>query len=181
MATKFIAIFFIFHLLTSSNYFIESRPLTDSKPDRSYMNIAIQDLFSEFYVAARRTGGPSGVGFGDIKNSGPSAGGRGHGYVNAEMKNSGPSSGGKGHADITEEKKYSGPSAGGKGHAFVNADTAEGMKNAEPSEGGKGSELTNAEREEAKNLGPWAGGKGHEFNTLGEENTAGPSPRGKGH
>lgn len=70
-----------------------------------------------------------------IKNSGPSPGGEGHNYVNAQtlggIKNSVPSPG-AGHAYKNAQTlagiKVSGPSPGGKGHSFTNAQTLGGIK-----------------------------------------------------
>ncbi|KAI3522220.1 hypothetical protein L1887_11704 [Cichorium endivia] len=77
---------------------------------------------------------------------GPSAGGRGHEFPNANpfgnIKNSGPSPGGKGHdfinGKILGEIKNSGPSPGGKGHGLPNAISLGNVKHSGPSQGGEG-------------------------------------------
>lgn len=110
MAIRYYFIANVLLLLTSLSVSIVARPISVVK-SVGYDNDAIKsdhvDLFS---LAAIKTGGrqsEDGMGlvlktFGDKKNSGPSAGGKGHEYPSSveslgNLKNSGPSSGGKGH------------------------------------------------------------------------------------
>lgn len=136
MAKSFKSVCFYFVLLLASSSLVlvsEARPLRDveGRPRNSVITKGIEIFFDGLYIEGIKTGGPS-------------PGGGGHAFTNAQT---------------LESKNTAGPSAGGKGHAFTDAQTL-GAKNSGPSAGGNGHAFTNAQTLKAKDSGP-SPGEGH--------------------
>ncbi|GAY39588.1 hypothetical protein WN944_008520 [Citrus x changshan-huyou] len=136
MAKSFKSVRFYFVLLLVSSSLVlvsEARPLNDveGRPRNPIITKGIEIFFDGLYIEGIKTGGPSG-------------GGAGHAFTNAQT---------------LESKDTAGPSAGGKGHAFTDAPTLE-AKNSGPSAGGNGHAFTSAQTLKAKDSGP-SPGEGH--------------------
>lgn len=124
--------FLVFLLVSSLLFITEARPFNAGQT-RNIADGGIEISFRGFYMQAIKTGGPS-------------SGGNGHEFTNAQTLGG---------------IKESGPSAGGNGHDFTNAQTFGGIKNAGPSPGGKGHESTNGQTLGGiKDAGPTPG-QGH--------------------
>ncbi|KAI3761137.1 hypothetical protein L1987_51545 [Smallanthus sonchifolius] len=127
MARMLTFLAFVILLLNSLSFNVASRRIVDAERLR-YISVANRESF------------------GEMKSSGPSTGGKGHGFPTitslGNIKNSGPSSGGKGHESRNGESlgdmKNPGPSAGGKGHGFRTNEMVHEIHNSGPSPGGEG-------------------------------------------
>lgn len=121
--------FLIVVLIISNSRLCESRILRLSESSKSVAK-RIGIFIDELYIEGIKTGGPS-------------AGGEGHGFKNAETlgegKVGGPSAGGAGHkfptAEILGGRKSGGPSAGGVGHGTKNSQVFQTRPQSGPSPG----------------------------------------------
>ncbi|GKF97083.1 hypothetical protein Tco_0292904, partial [Tanacetum coccineum] len=139
MALTFSFYAVVFLLLTSLVLNVMGRPIIDAERIR-YVNGVVANA-KDIVDLPRQY-----ANLWETKNSGPSAGWRGHNFPMFEsfdnIKNSGPSPGGKGHGSPNDvslgEIKICGSSSGGNGHNFPTGVSFGNIKNSGPSPGGKG-------------------------------------------
>nr|GEY56801.1 hypothetical protein [Tanacetum cinerariifolium] len=180
MARTFTFFTLVFLLLTSLGLNVKGRPIIDAERIR-YVNGVVANAKDIVDLETKYTN------LWEVKNSGPSSGGRGHKFPTVEsfgnIKISGPSYGGKGHGSPNgvslDEIKIFGPSSGGNGHKFPAGVSFGNIKNPGPSPGGKGHGSPMVDSlGSIKNSGPSPGGKRHgspNAESLGDIKNSGPS------
>ncbi|MFS7983738.1 hypothetical protein Hanom_Chr11g00978031 [Helianthus anomalus] len=138
----FLAVGFL--LLNSLTFKVLSRPMVDAERVH-HIRVATSETDKEI-SPGRKGHEASSMGHGytsckslaAIKNSGPSPGGKGHGFRNYEMVSSPCHTVGVTCFENRDKTKGSGPSSEGKEYDIPNLENLGNIKNSGPSSGGKG-------------------------------------------